>query len=119
MNELTTAFEELAPLHSPIMVIALRGLFDVAEVATDAVDILAADRVAPIVASIDADPFFDFTQERPMVELDHAEIRRVRWPENEFRVAPAAACGSRVPLRPASASHGFASDPWRDAARGR
>ena len=87
MKELTTAFEELAPLHSPIMVIALRGLFDVAEVATDAVDIVAADRVAPIVASIDADPFFDFTQERPMVELDHAEIRRVRWPENEFRVA--------------------------------
>jgi hypothetical protein len=87
LNELTTAFEELAPLHRPIMVLALRGLFDVAEVATDAVDILAADRVAPIVASIDPDPFFDFTQERPMVELDQAEIRRIRWPDNEFRVA--------------------------------
>ncbi len=87
MNVLTTAFDGLAPLHRPIMVLALRGLFDIAEVATDAVDTLAADRVAAIVGSIDPDPFFDFTQERPLVEMDHAELRQVRWPENEFRVA--------------------------------
>jgi proteasome assembly chaperone (PAC2) family protein len=86
VNVLTTAFDELAPLHRPIMVLALRGLFDIAEVATDAVDTLANDRVAPVVASIDPDPFYDFTQERPQVVLDHAEIRRVVWPENEFRV---------------------------------
>lgn len=87
MNVLTTAFEELAPLHRPIMVLALRGLFDVAEVATDAVDTLAEGRVAPVVASIDPDPFYDFTQERPQVVLDHAEMRQVTWPENEFRIA--------------------------------
>ena len=38
---LTTAFEALTPLNRPIMVLALRGLFDIAEVATDAVDALA------------------------------------------------------------------------------
>jgi len=84
---LTTAFEALAPLNRPIMVLALRGLFDIAEVATDAVDVLADGKVAPIVASIDPDPFFDFTQERPQVVLDHAEMRTVEWPENEFRVS--------------------------------
>ena len=47
------------------MVLALRGWFDIAEVATDAVETLAADRVTPVVAAIDPDPFFDFTQERP------------------------------------------------------
>jgi len=83
---LTTAFDGLAPLHRPIMVLALRGWFDIAEVATDAVDTLAAERVAPVVASIDPDPFFDFTQERPQVELDDAELRQIRWPENEFRI---------------------------------
>jgi proteasome assembly chaperone (PAC2) family protein len=92
VKELTTAFEELPPLHRPIMVLALRGLFDIAEVATDAVDTLAEHpahplRVAPVVASIDPDPFYDFTQERPLVELDDDETRIVRWPENEFRVA--------------------------------
>ena len=87
MTVLTTAFEGLTPLHEPIMVLALRGLFDIAEVATDAVDTLAQDRVAAVVASIDPDPFYDFTQERPQVVMDHAELRSVVWPENEFRVA--------------------------------
>jgi proteasome assembly chaperone (PAC2) family protein len=87
MTVLTTAFDDLAPLHRPIMVLALRGLFDIAEVATDAIDTLADDRVAPIVASIDPDPFFDFTQERPQVVMDDAELRQVVWPENEFRIA--------------------------------
>jgi proteasome assembly chaperone (PAC2) family protein len=87
VNVLTTAFDDLAPLHRPIMVLALRGFFDIAEVATDAVDTLADDRVAPVVAAIDPDPFFDFTQERPQVVMDHAEMREVVWPENEFRIA--------------------------------
>ena len=83
---LTTAFDELAPLHSPIMVVGLRGWFDVAEVATHALEHIVEDRVAPVVASIDPDPFFDFTQERPEVYLDDDDNRIVRWPVNEFRV---------------------------------
>jgi hypothetical protein len=84
---LTLAHEGIAPLHRPVMVLALRGWFDVAAVATDAIDALLTDRVAPVVASIDPDPFFDFTQERPLVELDDAEMRQVIWPANEFRLA--------------------------------
>ncbi len=86
---LTTAFDEMnsfGPLHAPIMVVALRGWFDVAEVATGALDELLSDRVAPVVASIDPDPFFDFTQERPDVYLDDDDERHVRWPTNEFRL---------------------------------
>ena len=84
---LTTAYTELAPLHSPILVVALRGWFDVAEVATDALESLLIDHIAPVVASIDPDPFFDFTQERPQVEFDDDDQRQIRWPLNEFRVA--------------------------------
>jgi proteasome assembly chaperone (PAC2) family protein len=84
---LSTHFEGTAPLNSPIMVLALRGWFDIAEVATVAINELLDDRVAPIVASIDPDPFFDFTQERPHVELDEDEVRHIRWPLNEFRFA--------------------------------
>lgn len=84
---LSTHFEGVAPLNRPIMVLALRGWFDIAEVATVAINELLVDRVAPIAASIDPDPFFDFTQERPHVELDEDEIRHIRWPLNEFRFA--------------------------------
>ena len=84
---LSTHFDGVAPLNRPIMVIALRGWFDIAEVATTAINELLVDRIAPIVASIDPDPFFDFTQERPLVELDEDEIRQIHWPLNEFRFA--------------------------------
>ena len=84
---LSTHFEGVTPLNRPIMVIALRGWFDIAEVATTAINELMVDRVAPIVASIDPDPFFDFTQERPLVELDEDEVRHIHWPDNEFRFA--------------------------------
>lgn len=87
MNVLTTAFDDLGKLNRPIMVLALRGLFDIAEVATDAVETLASDRVTPVVAAIDPDPFFDFTQERPQVVFDDSELRQIQWPENEFRIA--------------------------------
>jgi len=84
---LTTAFDGLRSLHRPIMVIALRGWFDIAEVATDALSTMLGERVAPVVASIDPDLFFDFTQERPTTELDDDDVRHIRWPTNEFRLA--------------------------------
>jgi len=86
VSVLSTAYDGLAPLHRPIMVLALRGFFDIAEVATDAIDTLTDERIAPVVASIDPDPFFDFTQERPNVMIDDADVRQVVWPENEFRI---------------------------------
>lgn len=84
---LTTGFDRLAPLNRPIMVLALRGWFDVAGVATSAVEHLVRDRVAPVVASIDPDPFFDFTVERPTVAFDADDERVIEWPDNEIRVA--------------------------------
>jgi proteasome assembly chaperone (PAC2) family protein len=40
-----------------------------------------------VVGSIDPDPFFDFTQERPETYLDEDGDRHIRWPENDFVVA--------------------------------
>lgn len=85
MNVLSLAYDEVGPLHRPIMVLALRGLFDTAEVATDALDILAGED-AVVIGSIDPDPFYDFTQERPQVELDEDGVQQITWPSNEFLV---------------------------------
>ena len=87
MNVLVTEFDDLAPLHRPILVLALRGLFDIAEVATDAVDTIIDQRATTVIASIDPDAFYDFTQERPNVEFDNDGERHILWPENEFRLA--------------------------------
>ena len=84
---LTTHVEGLAPLNHPIMVVALTGWFDASGAATGTLDWLLRDRVAPIVASIDPDPFYDFTQERPEAWIDDNEVRQIRWPTNDVRLA--------------------------------
>jgi PAC2 family len=86
---LTLEIDELEPLRSPVMVIALTGLFDVAGAATTALDRFAPSDTAVTVGEIDPDPFYDFTQERPHVEIDDdgsGEVRVIRWPENTFEV---------------------------------
>ena len=81
---LTLDTGELAPLVSPVLLVGLTGWFDVAGAATGALRHLTEHAVT--VGEIDADPFYDFTQERPLVELVDGESRRVTWPVNDFKV---------------------------------
>ncbi len=83
---LTTAFEQLGPLRRPVLLVALRGWFDAAEAATSALHAIAGTATAPVVASIDPDTFFDFTQERPEVTIDDDGVRSIIWPANDFRL---------------------------------
>lgn len=83
---LDTYWEDIAPLRNPVMLVALRGLFDIGGVATAALDWMLKERDATIVADVDPDPFFDFTQERPEAFFDEDGDRQIRWPENEFMV---------------------------------
>jgi hypothetical protein len=83
---LTLEVDGLEPLRSPVMLIALTGLFDVAGAATTALDRFAPAEAAVTVGEIDPDPFYDFTQERPHVEFDDGDLRVIRWPENSVEV---------------------------------
>ena len=77
---------DLGQLRSPVMLIALTGLFDISGAATTALDQFAPADTAVTIGAIDPDPFDDFTQERPLVEFVDGEIRTIRWPENEIDV---------------------------------
>lgn len=83
---LSVYWDEFPPLRNPVLLVALRGLFDIGGVATSALDWMVKEREATVVADIDPDPFFDFTQERPEAYLDGEGMRQIRWPENEFCV---------------------------------
>ena len=83
---LETYWDDIEPLRNPVMLVALRGLFDIGGVATSALDWMLKERDFAVVADIDPDPFFDFTQERPEVFSDTDGDRQIRWPENEFTV---------------------------------
>ncbi len=72
------------PLRRPIMVVTLTGWFDVAGVATAALEHLVSHHDAQVIGSIDCDPFYDFTQVRPEARLDDSGERTIAWPTNDF-----------------------------------
>jgi proteasome assembly chaperone (PAC2) family protein len=84
-SELEWLVEPQPVLQRPVLLVALEGLFDVAGVATDALEWLTDGRPVETIAAIDPDAFYDFTQERPQVRLEDDE-RVIDWPENEFKV---------------------------------
>jgi proteasome assembly chaperone (PAC2) family protein len=85
---LSTYWEPGTVLRDPVLIVALEGLFDIASVATSALDWMMKERDHLVVADVDPDPFYDFTQQRPQVWIDDTDTRRIRWPENEFLVVP-------------------------------
>lgn len=84
--ELDDLFAGGGPLRSPVLLIALTGLFDIAGVATTALDEFAPAEAAVTIGEIDPDPFYDFTQARPTVDIDDGGLRSLTWPDNEFDV---------------------------------
>lgn len=70
-------------LNSPVLLIALRGWFDTAGVASAALEHIVSNRTPTVVAEIDPDPFYDFTQLRPEVRLEDDRPVLV-WPRNAF-----------------------------------
>ncbi len=74
---------EIGSLERPVMLVGLDGWFDVASAATHAVECFTDEEIAVVVGEIDPDPFYDFTQQRPLVTIDDG-IRNITWPTNQF-----------------------------------
>ncbi len=74
---------DIGGLDRPVMIVGLEGWFDMAGAATQAVTAFTAADHAVTVGSIDPDPFYDFTQQRPHVTVDD-DVREIVWPTNEF-----------------------------------
>jgi hypothetical protein len=76
--------DDLGPLRDPFLLVALTGWFDASGAATTALSHLTTSAVT--IGEIDPDPFYDFTQERPTIDIDGGDVREIRWPANTFRV---------------------------------
>jgi hypothetical protein len=74
---------DIGALERPVMLVGLEGWFDVASAATAAVNAFTSADHAVVVGSIDPDPFYDFTQQRPHVTIDDG-VREIVWPTNDF-----------------------------------
>ncbi|MFT4864481.1 MAG: hypothetical protein ACI8RE_000663 [Ilumatobacter sp.] len=74
---------DIGSLERPVMLVGLEGWFDVASAATAAVNAFTSADHAVVVGSIDPDPFYDFTQQRPHVTVNDG-VREIVWPTNDF-----------------------------------
>ena len=71
-------------LRAPVLVAAFQGWNDAAEAASAAVRFMVDAWSAPVVATLDPEEFFDFTQTRPRVRLLDGLHRVIDWPALEL-----------------------------------
>ena len=75
--------ESRPELRTPILIAAWSGWNDAGESATGAIRFMLRRWRDQKFASIDSDPYYDFTQARPRVRMQDGE-RVIDWPANEF-----------------------------------
>lgn len=80
-------FDHPPALRRPVLVLAFTGWNDAGEAASTAVRYLAGQLNAIKFASIDPDPFYDFTVQRPQVKLAEGTRREIVWISTEFFAA--------------------------------
>ena len=72
------------PTNVPTMVVAFGGWVDAGDAATGALRSLVRQLAATPLATIDPEAFVDFTTIRPVVRLNAAGERTIRWPRIAF-----------------------------------
>ncbi|MCS5687346.1 MAG: PAC2 family protein [Acidimicrobiales bacterium] len=84
MTEVT--WGEAPSLQNPLLVVAFEGWFDAGECATGAIQWIVDQYDARQVAQIDPEEFFDFQENRPLVEIADTGERRIKWPSLDAHV---------------------------------
>ena len=82
MTVVPTELFPIPELDRPVFVIAFRGMFDMGEAATAAVDWLSMTHGGHPAAAIDPEPLFDFQEVRPTVRIGVNGAREILWPAN-------------------------------------
>ncbi len=80
-------FDTRPELRDPVAVIAFAGWNDAANAATGSARFLARRLAARKFASVDPEPFFDFTAARPSVRMTLGGARELDWPPNDLYYA--------------------------------
>ena len=83
-------------LRSPTLIAAFEGWNDAGDAASTAARHVASSWCCEPVASVDPEPFFDFTSTRPSVRLSSDDRRVINWPSNDVSAAHLANAPSDV-----------------------
>ncbi len=79
--------EERPKLRKPILVVAFEGWNDAGDAASTSASQVADHYHTRVFASINPEPFYDFTSSRPFIRLNNKGERYLEWPTNKFSSA--------------------------------
>jgi len=90
VNQIETIKIEVRPkLRNPLMILAFRGWNDGGQSATNVIRTMIKTFDAKRFATMDPEPYYVFSENRPTVRLVDGDSRReVEWQKNEFFYAP-------------------------------
>jgi len=75
-------------LRDPILIAGFEGWNDAGDAATTAARHLREAWDLELVAELDPEEFYSFTDTRPQVTFDEGGLRRIEWPANRFSAGP-------------------------------
>ncbi|MCZ7531838.1 MAG: PAC2 family protein [Acidimicrobiia bacterium] len=77
--------QQLPPVRRPIAIVAFGGWNDACDVASTAANfVIDAHDATSAFAEIEPDPFYDFQQHRPIVEIKDGVSQSLTWPSVSF-----------------------------------
>ena len=80
---------EFDDLVQPVALLAFEGWNDAGDAATDSIRYLAAQVNAELIGAIDGEEFFDYQDQRPVLERNAAGGATIHWPKVEiYRFRP-------------------------------
>ena len=88
-------------LDAPIVLVAFGGWSDAGDAATSAVRFFGESWESEPFATIDPEPFYDFSSTRPLVQLDDNDERQIVWPENASDIDPLRNADAEAAIRSA------------------
>lgn len=79
--------DERPKLRNPVLVVAFEGWNDAGDAASISASQIADHYRAIRFATIDPEPFFDFSKSRPIIRLNDEGERFIEWPTTSFSAA--------------------------------
>jgi proteasome assembly chaperone (PAC2) family protein len=75
---------DVPQLRDPLLVCSFRGWNDAAAAASTALGVLGEAFDSELIATVDAEEFFDFQATRPTITLTEGQARHIEWPQNNL-----------------------------------
>jgi predicted ATP-grasp superfamily ATP-dependent carboligase len=88
MNEDLITFYQMPPLHNPVLIAGFGDWSNAGNVALKTIDYIIQEKKATLIAEIDPDNFYQFTQNRPVITIRKGRLHNLTLKKISFYFWP-------------------------------